>query len=319
MPLRTLGRSSLRVSPLCLGGNVFGWTADEAASFAVLDAYVDAGLNFIDTADSYSRWVPGHRGGESETIIGNWLKRCAKRQTVVVATKVGSELAPDRKGLSAAHIARSAEESLRRLQTDYIDLYFSHYDDASVPMEETLGAYQKLIAQGKVRAIGASNFTAARLTESFEVSRKNELPRYEALQPHYNLYNRSDYESSLEPLCLEHQVGVVNYFALASGFLTGKYRAPADAAKSTRGKGVIDQYLNARGFRILAALDDVGRRYDVSPGSVALAWQIARPSVTAPIASATTANQVHELVAATKLNLDKAAIEQLDTASKLAL
>jgi aryl-alcohol dehydrogenase-like predicted oxidoreductase len=226
------------------------------------------------------------------------------------------EIAPDRKGLSAAHITRSAEESLRRLQTDYIDLYFSHCDDASVPMEETLGAYQKLIAQGKVRAIGASNFTAARLAEALQVSRKNELPRYEALQPHYNLYDRSDYESSLEPLCLEHQIGVVNYFALASGFLTGKYRASADAAKSARGKGVVEKYLNARGLKILAALDDVGHRYGASPASVALAWQIARPSITAPIASATTVNQVDELVAATKLNLDKAAIEQLDTASR---
>jgi aryl-alcohol dehydrogenase-like predicted oxidoreductase len=315
MRLRTLGRSSLRVSPLCLGGNVFGWTADEAASFAVLDASVNAGLNFIDTADSYSRWVPGHRGGESETIIGNWLKRGAKRESVVIATKVGMELAPDRKGLSAAHITRSAEESLRRLQTDYIDLYFSHCDDASVPMEETLDAYQKLIAQGKVRAIGASNFTAARLAKALQVSRKNELPRYEALQPHYNLYDRSDYESSLEPLCLEHQVGVVNYSALASGFLTGKYRMSPDAAKSPRGKGVVERYLNARGLGILAALDDVRRRYDASPASVALAWQIARPSITAPIASATTANQVEELVAATKLNLDEAAIEQLDRAS----
>jgi aryl-alcohol dehydrogenase-like predicted oxidoreductase len=225
------------------------------------------------------------------------------------------ELAPDRKGLSAAHITRSAEESLRRLQTDYIDLYFSHCDDASVPMEETLDAYQKLIAQGKVRAIGASNFTAARLAKALQASRKNELPRYEALQPHYNLYDRSDYESSLEPLCLEHQVGVVNYSALASGFLTGKYRASADAAKSARGRGVVEKYLNARGLRILAALDDVRRRYDASPASVALAWQIARPSITAPIASATTADQVEQLVAATKLNLDEAAIEQLDSAS----
>jgi aryl-alcohol dehydrogenase-like predicted oxidoreductase len=315
MRFRTLGRSNLRVAPLCLGGNVFGWTADEAASFAVLDASIDAGLNFIDTADVYSRWVPGHRGGESETVIGHWLKRGAKRQDVVIATKVGMERSPDRKGLSAAHIARSAEESLERLQTDYIDLYFSHCDDTSVPMEETLGAYQKLIAQGKVRAIGASNFTAARLAEALEVSRKNGLPRYEALQPHYNLYVRSEYESALEPLCLEQQVGVVTYFALASGFLSGKYRTPADAAKSARGKGVVERFLNERGLRILAALDDVGRRYDASPASVALAWQIARPSVTAPIASATTVNQLSELVAATQLELDQAAIEQLNTAS----
>jgi aryl-alcohol dehydrogenase-like predicted oxidoreductase len=315
MQLRALGRSSLRVAPLCLGGNVFGWTADEAASFAVLDAAVKAGLNFIDTADVYSRWVPGHRGGESETVIGNWLKRRAKRNDVVIATKVGMERAPDRKGLSADHIVRSAEESLQRLQTDYIDLYFSHCDDPSVPMEETLGAYQKLIAQGKVRAIGASNFTAGRLAEALELSRKNSLPRYEVLQPHYNLYVRSEYESGLEPLCLEQHIGVVTYFALAAGFLSGKYRTPADAAKSARGKGVVEQFLNERGLRILAALDEVGRRYDASPASVALAWQIARPSITAPIASATTVNQLNELVAATQLELDQAAIEQLNTAS----
>jgi len=274
-----------------------------------------AGLNFIDTADVYSVWVPGHRGGESETVLGNWLKRRAKRQDVVIATKVGMQMAPDRKGLSAAHIARSAEESLRRLQTDYIDLYFSHSDDASVPMEETLGAYQKLIAQGKVRAIGASNFTAARLAEALEVSRKNGLPRYEVLQPHYNLYARADYESELEPLCLKQQIGVVNYYALASGFLTGKYRTPADATKSARGKGVVEKFLNERGLTILAALDDVGRRYSASPAGVALAWQIARPSITAPIASATTVDQLKELVTATQLNLDQAAIEQLNVAS----
>jgi len=314
MQLRTLGRSTLRVSPLCLGGNVFGWTAAESASFAVLDAMAAAGLNFIDTADVYSVWVPGHRGGESETVLGNWLKRRAKRQDVVIATKVGMQMAPDRKGLSAAHIARSAEESLRRLQTDHIDLYFSHSDDASVPMEETLGAYQKLIAQGKVRAIGASNFTAARLAEALEVSRKNGLPRYEVLQPHYNLYARAGYESELEPLCVKEHIGVVNYYALASGFLTGKYRTPADATKSARGKGVVEKFLNDRGLRILAALDDVGRRYSASPASVALAWQIARPSITAPIASATTVDQLNELVAATQLNLDQAAIEQLNAA-----
>jgi aryl-alcohol dehydrogenase-like predicted oxidoreductase len=315
MQLHALGRSNLRVAPLCLGGNVFGWTATETASFAVLDALVSAGLNFIDTADVYSVWVPGHRGGESETVLGNWLKRSAKRQDVVIATKVGMEMAPDRKGLSAVHIARSIEESLRRLQTDHIDLYFSHCDDAGVPMEETLGVYQKLIAQGKVRAIGASNFTAARLAEALEVSRRNGLPRYEVLQPHYNLYARSDYEASLEPLCVEQQIGVVSYFALAAGFLTGKYRTPADAGKSARGKGIVDKFLNERGLRILAALDDVGKRYSASPATVALAWQIARPSITAPIASATTVHQLDELVAATQLALDRAAIEQLNAAS----
>jgi aryl-alcohol dehydrogenase-like predicted oxidoreductase len=315
MQLRTLGRSGLRVTPLCLGGNVFGWTANEAASFKVLDALVAAGLNFIDTADVYSRWAPGHRGGESEMVIGNWLRRGARRKDIVIATKVGMEMAPDRKGLSATHIARSVEESLRRLQTDYIDLYFSHCDDTSVPFEETLEAYQKLIAQGKVLAIGASNYTATRLAESLEISRKNGLPRYEVLQPHYNLYARSDYESALEPLCLEEHVGVVTYFALASGFLSGKYRTGADAAKSARGKGVVAKFLNERGFRILAALDDVGRRYGASPATVALAWQIARPSITAPIASATTVDQLAELVAATQLKLDRAALEQLNTAS----
>jgi aryl-alcohol dehydrogenase-like predicted oxidoreductase len=315
MQHRTLGLSDLQVSPLCLGGNVFGWTADEAASFAVLDALVAAGLNFIDTADVYSVWVPGHRGGESETVIGKWLKRSGRRSEVVIATKVGMQMAADRKGLSAVHIARSVEESLQRLQTDHIDLYFSHSDDATVPLEETLGAYQQLIAAGKIRVIGASNYTAARVSEALEVSGKSALPRYEVLQPHYNLYARSDYESELEPLCLKEQIGVITYFALASGFLSGKYRTAADAAKSARGKGVIDKFLNPRGLKILAALDDVGKRHRASPASVALAWQIARPSITAPIASATSVEQLNELVAATRLQLDKADIEQLNAAS----
>jgi aryl-alcohol dehydrogenase-like predicted oxidoreductase len=316
MQFRPLGRSGLRVAPLCLGGNVFGWTANEAASFKVLDAFVAAGLNFIDTADVYSTWVPGHHGGESETIIGNWLKRSGKRKDVVIATKVGMEMAPDRKGLSAAHIARSVEGSLGRLQTDHIDLYFAHRDDPSVPLDQTLAAYQKLIEQGKVRAIGASNYTAARFTEALEVSRKHGLPRYEVLEPLYNLYARADYESALEPLCLNQQIGVVTYSALASGFLSGKYRTPADAAKSARGEGVVAKFLNERGLRILAALDDVARRYNALPATVALAWQIVRPSITAPIASATTIDQLHELVSATQLKLDQGAIEQLNTASK---
>ena len=318
MQLRPLGRSALQVAPLCLGGNVFGWTADDQASFAVLDAFIAAGLNFIDTADVYSVWVPRHRGGESETVLGNWLKRGAIRADVVIATKVGMQMAPDRKGLSAGHIVRSAEDSLRRLQTDYIDLYYSHCDDPGVPMEETLGAYQKLIAQGKVRAIGASNFTAERLSLALEVSRSNGLPRYEVLQPHYNLYARADYESALEALCAKQQIGVAPYYALASGFLTGKYRTPADAAKSARGKGVVERFLNERGLKILAALDDVGRRHGASPASVALAWAMARPSITAPIASATTVDQLGELAAATRLNLDPAAVEQLNAASRSA-
>ena len=315
MQHRTLGRSSLRVAPLCLGGNVFGWTANEAASFRVLDVAVDAGLNFIDTADVYSTWVPGHHGGESETIIGNWLNRSARRENVVIATKVGMEMAPDRKGLSAAHIARSVEESLGRLQTDHIDLYFAHRDDPTISFEETLGAFQKLIEQGKVRAIGASNYTAPRFAEALEASREHGLPRFEVLQPLYNLYARADYETALEPLCRQQQIGVVTYSALASGFLSGKYRRPEDAAKSARGSGVVAKYLNERGLRILAALDDVARRYGASPASVALAWQIARPGITAPIASATTVDQLSELVAATKMPLDTAAIEQLNTAS----
>jgi aryl-alcohol dehydrogenase-like predicted oxidoreductase len=314
MQLKNLGRTSLKVSPLCLGGNVFGWTADETASFAVLDAMVDAGLNFLDTADVYSVWVPGHQGGESETVIGKWLERRGRRDDVVIATKVGMQMAPDRKGLSAAHIIRSAEQSLRRLQTDHIDVYFSHSDDATVPLEETLGAYQKLMAAGKIRAIGASNYTAPRLREALEISRKDSLPRYEVLEPQYNLYARSDYEAELEPLCVQEQIGVITYFALASGFLSGKYRTAADAAKSARGKGVIDKYLNPRGLNILAALDDVGNRHRASPASVALAWQIARPSITAPIASATTVEQMKELAAATRLRLDAGDIEQLNTA-----
>lgn len=316
MQLRNLGGSGLRVAPLCLGGNVFGWTADEAASFAVLDALIDAGLNFVDTADVYSVWVPGHRGGESETVIGNWLQRRGRREDIVIATKVGMQMAPDRKGLSAAYIAQSVEDSLRRLRTDHIDLYFSHSDDSTVPLEETLGAYQKLIAAGKVRAIGASNYTAVRFAQALEVSRKGALPRYEVLQPLYNLYARSDYETELEPLCVKQHVGVVSYFALASGFLTGKYRTAADAAKSARGKGIVEKYLNARGLKILAALDDVAERRRSSQASVALAWQIARPSITAPIASATSVEQLSELVAATRLDLDKSDIEQLNAASE---
>jgi aryl-alcohol dehydrogenase-like predicted oxidoreductase len=315
MQLRNLGRSNLQVTPLCLGGNVFGWTIDEAASFAVLDALLDAGLNFIDTADVYSVWVTGHRGGESEAVIGSWLKRSGRRNEVVIATKVGMQMAPDRKGLSAQHITRSVEESLQRLQTEHIDLYFSHCDDAAVPLEETLGAYQKLISAGKIRAIGASNYSAARLKQALEVSARSALPRYEVSQPQYNMYARSDYETGLESLCLKEQIGVVTYSALASGFLSGKYRTAADAAKSARGKGVVENYLNARGLKILAALDDVGKRHRSSPASVALAWQIARPSITAPIASATTVEQLNDLVAATRLQLDAADMERLNIAS----
>ena len=315
MKLRQLGRSPLQVSPLAFGGNVFGWTVDEATSFRLLDAWVDAGFNFIDTADVYSRWAPGHSGGESETVIGKWLKASGKRDKVVLATKVGMDMGGENKGLSPAHIARSVEGSLRRLQTDHIDLYQSHTDDAATPLADTLGAYQKLIEQGKVRVIGASNYSAPRLAEALATSARLGLPRYESLQPLYNLYDRAVFEDALAPLCLEHGVGVINFYALASGFLTGKYRTQADESKSARGKGTTAKYLNERGLRILASLDAVAARLNATPGQVALAWQIARPGITAPIASATSLGQLAELVAATRLVLDAQAIQTLDDAS----
>jgi len=296
-----------------LGGNVFGWTVDEASAFPILDAFVDSGLNFIDTADIYSTWVPGHTGGESETIIGKWLKVSGKRSKIVLATKVGMQM-PAGKGLKRDYIFRAVEDSLRRLQTDHIDLYQSHEDDPSTPLEETLGAYQELISQGKVRAIGASNYSADRLAESLRVSRENQLPEYQCLQPKYNLYERSEYEAALEPLVVKEGIGVIPYYGLASGFLTGKYRSESDLRKSPRGAGV-KKYLNERGFRILAALDEVAKGCGSTPGKVALAWLMARPSITAPIASATSLDQVRDLVDATKLELDEAAIEALDKAS----
>jgi aryl-alcohol dehydrogenase-like predicted oxidoreductase len=314
MKTRKLGGSPLEVSPICLGGNVFGWTADEPTSFAMLDAFVGAGFNFIDTADVYSRWVPGHKGGESETVLGNWFKRSGNRKKVILATKVGIELAPDKKGLSKAYILREVEDSLQRLQTDYIDLYQSHIDDASTPLEETLEAYQQLIKQGKVRAIGASNYTAERLAEALKVSKQHGLPRYECLQPHYNLYERAAYEKDLEPVCLKEGIGVIPYFALASGFLTGKYRSESDLAKGPRGQ-MVKKYLDERGFRILAALDEVAAKLHSTPGKVAIAWLIARPSITAPIASATSVEQLKDLVDAANLQLDPASIETLNAAS----
>lgn len=314
MNKRKLGNSGLEVSPLAFGGNVFGWTADDAMSFRLLDGFVGAGLNFIDTADVYSRWAKGHSGGESETIIGKWMKQTGKRKEVIVATKVGMEMGPDRKGLSKAHILRSVDESLQRLQTDYIDLYQSHQDDPSTPIEETLSAYAELIQAGKVRAIGASNYNAERLAEAIRLSETQGLPRYESLQPNYNLYDRAEYEAALEPLCLEKNIGVISYFSLAKGFLTGKYRSEADLTKSPRGGGV-KQYLNERGFRILATLDAMAKERNSTPGRIALAWLIARPSITAPIASATNLDQLHDLIEATKLELPASAIEQLNQAS----
>ncbi|MCU1219976.1 MAG: alcohol dehydrogenase [Candidatus Angelobacter sp.] len=314
MKKRQLGKSAIEVAPLMLGGNVFGWTVDEPTSFEILDAFVDAGLDFIDTADSYSTWVPGHQGGESETIIGNWFKRSGKRDKIVIATKVGAEIPGQGKGLSRAWIMRQVEGSLKRLQTDHIDLYQSHRDDPSTPIEETLEAYAQLIHQGKVRVIGCSNFTAERIRESLAVSRKHNWPRYESMQPHYNLYERAAYETELEPLALQEKLGVIPYYALASGFLTGKYRSLDDLKKSPRGQAV-KKYLNDRGFRILQALDQVAERYQSKPAQVALAWLMARPSITAPIASATSVEQLNELAGATKLELDGEAIEKLNKAS----
>jgi aryl-alcohol dehydrogenase-like predicted oxidoreductase len=314
MKTRKLGGSGLEVSPICLGGNVFGWTADEPTSFAILDAFVGAGFNFIDTADVYSRWVPGHKGGESETVLGNWFKRSGNRKKVILATKAGIEMGPGKKGLSKVYILAEVEESLQRLQTDYIDLYQSHTDDATTPLEETLEAYAELIKQGKVRAIGASNYSAERLAESFKVSEQHGLPMYECLQPHYNLYERAGYEKELEPVCVSEGIGVIPYFALASGFLTGKYRSENDLAKGPRGQ-MVKKYLDERGFRILAALDEVAEKFHSTPGKVAIAWLIARPSITAPIASATSVEQLKDLVDAANLQLDSDAIETLNNAS----
>ncbi|GEO05014.1 oxidoreductase [Adhaeribacter aerolatus] len=314
MEKRKLGNSGLEVAPLAFGGNVFGWTVDESISFDLLDTFTDAGFNLIDTADTYSSWVPGHEGGESETIIGKWLQKHGGRDKVIIASKVGGEMAPGVKGLSKAHILKSCDESLQRLQTDYIDLYQSHYDDPSIPMEETLAAYDELIRAGKIRAIGASNFSPERLQEALQVSRDNNLPRYISLQPEYNLYNRKDYEEALEPICQQENLGVISYFALASGFLTGKYRSEADLAKSKRGGGN-KKYLNYRGFRILAALDEVAARYNTDPASISIAWLIARPSITAPIASATNLTQLHSLLKAATMRLDEAALKELNQAS----
>ncbi|HVK10652.1 MAG TPA: aldo/keto reductase [Gemmataceae bacterium] len=314
MRTRTLGRSGIEVGPLALGGNVFGWTIDEAASFEVLDAFVASGHNLIDTADVYSVWVPGHKGGESETIIGNWLKRSGTRDRVVIATKVGIEIAPGEKGLSRTHILRSAERSLNRLQVDVIDLYQAHQDDPGTPLEETLGAFGELVAQGKVRSIGASNYSAARLAEALTVSRERGLPRYESLQPDYNLVDRAGYEAELEPLCAREGLGVIPYYSLAAGFLTGKYRTEADLSKSARGAKVGKSYLNERGLRVLAAVDVGAADLGAKPAQVALAWLMARPSITAPIASATTPAQLDELVAATRLTLSPEAIARLNAA-----
>jgi aryl-alcohol dehydrogenase-like predicted oxidoreductase len=316
MTKRKLGNSGLQVSPLAFGGNIFGWTVDEATSFKLLDAFVEAGFNLVDTADVYSKWAPGNKGGESETIIGKWLKRGGKREQVIIATKVGSEMGPDKKGLSRRYILRAVEDSLARLQTDYIDLYQAHIDDAHTPLEETLEAFTELLRQGKVRAIGASNYSAERLSEALNVSEEHGFARYESLQPLYNLYDRAEYEAELEPLCREKGLGVIPYFSLASGFLTGKYRSEEDVSKSPRGQ-MVKKYLNERGFRILAALDQVAKQYNATPAKISLAWLIARPTITAPIASATNLEQLKDLIEATELKLDEASIALLNRASDI--
>lgn len=307
-----LGRSILKVPALTFGGNVFGWTINEKTSFDILDALLTHDLNFIDTADVYSAWVVGNKGGESETIIGNWLKRSGKRDKVIIATKVGKPMGKDKTGLSAGYIKNAVEDSLRRLQTDYIDLYQSHEDDLSTPLEETMKAFDDLIKQGKVRVIGASNYSAARFAQSLEVSQKNNLAR---LQPQYNLYDRAGYERELEPLVLENSIGVINYYSLASGFLSGKYRTESDASKSARGKNVVATYLNERGLKILNSLNKVAQRHNVSVTQVSLAWLMARPSITAPIVSATSLSQLDELAQAIRLTLTTEEISELDQAS----
>jgi aryl-alcohol dehydrogenase-like predicted oxidoreductase len=313
MQLRQLGRSALSIAPLAFGGNVFGWSVDEQRSFELLDAFVDAGLNLIDTADVYSAWAPGNRGGESETIIGKWLKRSGKRDRVVIATKVGKW--NEHPGLSPMNIRQAVEGSLKRLQTDHIDLYQSHADDATVPLHETLGAFAQLIAEGKVRAIGASNYGADRFAEALKVSKEHKLPRYESLQPEYNLVSRTVYEQELEPLIREENIGVINYYALASGFLSGKYRSEADLSKSSARGGSVKKYLNVRGLNVLAALDEIAAAHKATVAQVALAWLMARPGITAPIASATSVEQLQELVGAVKLSLAAHEIKALNQSS----
>jgi aryl-alcohol dehydrogenase-like predicted oxidoreductase len=315
MTLRPLGRSGLRIAPLVLGANVFGWTVDELAAFRLLDRFVDYGLNAIDSADVYSRWVPGNKGGESESMIGNWLKRSpARRAQVVLITKVGSAAGPDGKGLSAKSIAAGVEASLARLQTDRIDLYLSHKPDPNTPIEETLRAYESLIRAGKVRAIGASNSSAASLREALGVAAAKSLPRYEVEQPEYNLCERAQFEGPLRELCIAEGLGVIVYYSLASGFLSGKYRSGRDLGGRARGSAV-EKYLNDRGFRILEALDAVAKAHDAKPAEVALAWLIACEGVTAPIASATSLEQVDSLFRATQLKLSDEELGRLTAVS----
>ena len=310
---RILGKSSLNVSPITFGGNVFGWTLNEQESFRILDAFTDNGFNFIDTADTYSKWVPGNKGGESETIIGNWLKKRGRRDDVIIATKLGGELSPDKKGLKPAYVKQAVESSLKRLQTDYIDLYQSHYDDPGTPVAETMQAFDQLIKEGKVRFIGASNLSAERVRESNEAARGNGWAPYVSLQPEYNLYDRQKFETTYAGLVQEEGLGVINYYALASGFLSGKYRSEADLNKSQRGGG-IKKYLNERGFRILEVLDELAATHQATPASIALAWLLHKPLVTSPIASATSKKQLDELLLAAEIPLSLEEMQQLDQA-----
>ena len=314
MKTRQLGNSDIHTAPLVFGGNVFGWTLDEPGSFRILDEFVDAGFNFIDTADVYSRFVPGHVGGESETIIGRWLHQRGNRDKVIVATKCGMSMGPSKEGLSKTYIMAAAEDSLRRLQTDYIDLYQSHCDDEATPLEETLDSFATLIRQGKVRVIGASNYKGARLEEALRVSQRDGLPRYESLQPLYNLYDRADYENDLKSFCTRNNLGVIPYSSLASGFLTGKYRSLGATQGKARAR-IVERYLTPQGDGILRALDEVAKSHESTPASAALAWLMVRPGVTAPIASATSSAQLHSLIEATELKLSPAEVEALDRAS----
>jgi aryl-alcohol dehydrogenase-like predicted oxidoreductase len=314
MELRQLGQSDIKIAPLMLGGNVFGWNVDEQASFALLDAFVDAGFNGIDTADTYSRWAPGHKGGESETVIGNWLRKSGKRAQVVIATKVGNDIG-EGKSLKKDYLLRAAEACLKRLQVDCIDLLQTHFDDEVTPVEETLGAYAQLIRQGKVRAIGASNMSPARLNASLAASKKLGIPRYESLQPNYNLYDRVDFESQFAPICAREGLGVITYYSLAGGFLTGKYRSAAEASKNPARGGKVRGYFDARGLGVLKALDAVAARHGATPAQIALAWLMARPGVTAPIASATSRQQLDDIMRAPSIKLTREDMTALDAAS----
>jgi aryl-alcohol dehydrogenase-like predicted oxidoreductase len=314
MKTKALGTSNLQIVPLVFGGNVFGWTADAPTSFRILDAFVDRGFNFIDTADVYSKWVPGHQGGESETILGQWFQKTGKRDKVVLATKVGMDMGDGKQGLSKRYILEEVEASLQRLQTDHIDLYQSHKDDEATPLQETLEAYQQLIQQGKVRVIGASNYNGDRLTQAIELAQQQGLPVYQTLQPEYNLYARQEYEQNLAPVAKKFALGVIPYFSLASGFLTGKYKTKEDA-KGAQREALVGKYFDERGEKILKALEEVSTQTNAKQATVALAWLLAQPTITAPIASATSLDQLESLFPAVDLKLDQAALDKLNQAS----